>query len=218
MGTARRPFSSLLGDEGSRVVESWNHNSAYYGLVRSAVPDGCRDALDVGCGDGRLARSLAAPGRGVLGLDPSAAMVESARGHGAGVPGLEYRQGAFLDQDFAPESFDLVSFVASLHHMDQEAALTRASGLLRPGGRLVVIGLAATRTRGELVLSGLCVPLVRFNDLRPDFAAAPDMPVAAPDLSWREVRALSRRVLPGARYRRRLYYRYSVVWTKPAGL
>jgi SAM-dependent methyltransferase len=199
-------------------VEDWNHNVAYYRLVRSAVPDGCRDALDVGCGDGRLARSLAAPGRSVLGLDPSAAMVGLAREAGAGVSGLEYSRGLFLDHDFAPASFDFVSFVASLHHMDQEAALTRASGLLRPGGRLVVIGLAATRTPGELVLSGLCLPFVRFNDLRPDFATAPAMPVLEPDLSWREVRALARRVLPGARYRHRLYYRYSVVWTKPAGI
>lgn len=197
-------------------MEQWNHNSAYFPLVRRAAPRDCRDVLDVGCGDGRLARSLAAPGRRVLGLDPSAEMVRLARSHAEGVTGLELRRGGFLEQEFPPGSFDLVSFVASLHHMDQEAALVRARDLLRPGGRLVVIGLAATRSRMEYVVSGLCLPLVRFNNMRPDYAMAPGLPVADPDLSWREVRDLARRVLPGARYRHRLYYRYSLVWTKPA--
>jgi SAM-dependent methyltransferase len=197
-------------------MEDWNHNSAYFPLVRRAAPRQCRDVLDVGCGDGRLACSLAGPGRRVLGLDPSAAMIGLARARAAGVPGLEFRRGAFLEQPFAPGSFDLVSFVASLHHMDQEAALVRASELLRPGGRLVVVGLAATRTAGEWIRSGLCLPLVRFNNLRPDYAVAPGMPVADAELSWGEVRALGRRVLPGARFRQRLYYRYSLVWTKPA--
>lgn len=197
-------------------MEDWNHNSAYFPLVRRAAPDGCRDVLDVGCGDGRLARSLCGPGRRVLGLDPSAEMVALARTRGAGVAGLEFRQGAFLDQPFMPGSFDLVSFVASLHHMDQRAGLTRAAELLRPGGRLVVVGLAATRSPTEWIVSGLCLPFVRLNNLRPNYAMAPGMPVREADLSWREVRALARRVLPGVRYRHRLYYRYSLVWTKPA--
>lgn len=196
-------------------MEDWNHNSAYFPFVLRSAPRECRDVLDVGCGDGRLARLLAGPGRRVLGLDPSADMIGLARTRGAGVAGLEFRQGAFLDQPFTPESFDLVSFVASLHHMDQRAGLLRAAELLRPGGRLVVVGLAATRSPMEWIVSGLCLPFVRINNLRPSYAMAPGMPVRQAELSWREVRALSRRVLPGVRYRHRLYYRYSLVWTKP---
>lgn len=200
-------------------MQDWNHNSAYFPLVRRAArrvqqrrgPDGL-DVLDVGCGDGQLARSLAGPHRRVLGLDPSAAMVELARERHAGVAGLEFRQGAFLEQGFAPASFDLVSFVASLHHMDEQAALAHAAELLRPGGRLVVVGLAANRSPGDWILSALRLPLVRFNNLRPDYATAPGMPIAQADLSWHEVRALARRALPGVRYRRRLYYRYSLEW------
>ncbi|CAM5436502.1 hypothetical protein [Streptomyces canus] len=29
----------------------WNHNVHYHRLVLDAVPDDCREALDVGCGD-----------------------------------------------------------------------------------------------------------------------------------------------------------------------
>jgi hypothetical protein len=34
--------------------------------------------------------------------------------------------------------------------------------------------------------------------------------------SYGEIRALARRVLPGARFRHRLLWRYSITWTKPA--
>jgi hypothetical protein len=34
-------------------------------------------------------------------------------------------------------------------------------------------------------------------------------------MTYRQVRRLAGRVLPGGRYRRRLYWRYSLVWHKP---
>ena len=43
--------------------------------------------------------------------------------------------------------------------------------------------------------------------------AAPSL--AAP-ATFAEARRLAERVLPGVRYRRRLLFRYSLVWTKPA--
>lgn len=199
----------------------WNHNVAYYHLVRRAVPSGSRDLLDVGCGRGQLAAELAAADRGrhVIGLDPSDAMIEAARAAHPDAPGLEFVAGDFLACQIAPESFDFVSFVASLHHMDQARALAKAAEILRPGGRLVVIGLARAVTLPEKSVSGLCAPLAWFNDLRPDFDGADGngMPVVEPLLGWRATAEMARAALPGARFRRRLYFRYSLRWTKPGG-
>jgi hypothetical protein len=36
-----------------------------------------------------------------------------------------------------------------------------------------------------------------------------------PPLTYRDMRRLATDVLPGARYRRHLYWRYSQVWAKP---
>lgn len=47
-----------------------------------------------------------------------------------------------MNHPLEPASFDFIASVASLHHMDVAAALVRMRSLLRPGGRLVVIGLA----------------------------------------------------------------------------
>ena len=193
----------------------WNHNTAYYRLVRRSVPRGGRDLLDVGCGRGRLARELSGPGRRVLGLDPSAEMVSAARQANAGVAGLEFDVGDFLTAEIPPDSFDFVSFVASLHHMDQARALAKAAEILRPGGRLVVIGLARAVTLPEEIVSALCAPVAWFNDLRPDFGGLGVAPVSEPVLGWHETRKLLLDALPGASFRRRLYFRYSLVWTKP---
>jgi SAM-dependent methyltransferase len=194
----------------------WNHNVAYHRLVRRFVPPGSRDLLDVGCGRGLLARELSGQGRRVLGLDPSAEMVDAAREANAGVAGLEFVEGDFLTAELAPDSFDFVSFVASLHHMDQGRALAKAAEILRPGGRLVAIGLARTVTLHEELVTALCAPVAWFNDLRPDFGEPEGIPIVEPELGWQQTRTLLCDALPGARFRRRLYFRYSLVWTKPS--
>jgi len=47
----------------------WNHNIHYYDLVLRSVPKGCRRALDAGCGQGLLARRLAARSEEVIAMD-----------------------------------------------------------------------------------------------------------------------------------------------------
>lgn len=202
------------------MPDYWNHNVAYHPLVLDAVPAHCRDALDVGCGDGLLARKLAAPGRRVTGIDVSAAMIESARSLNENAEGqsgrLEFFEGDFLDLTFPEAGFDFVCFVASVHHMDSTAALTKAAALLRPGGCLVVVGLARNATPVDWLISALCLPATRLHNLRPSFGRPDGMPVADAALSWGEVREQARELLPGARYQHHLHYRYSLRWTKPA--
>jgi hypothetical protein len=43
----------------------------------------------------------------------------------------------------------------------------------------------------------------------------PGAPIMDPQMTWAEVRATARRLLPGVRYRRHLLFRYSLVWRKP---
>jgi len=40
-------------------------------------------------------------------------------------------------------------------------------------------------------------------------------PVRPAPLTYRDTRRLAARLLPGARFRRRLYWRYSLIWAKP---
>ncbi len=121
----------------------------------------------------------------------------------------------FIEADFlAHASTPFVCANTSLHHMDFTAALTIMARLLRPAGRLAVIGLAADKSLADRLVGATGVPTALFYRAiyRKGESGAP---VMDPDLSWREVRAEAARLLPGVRYRRLVLWRYSLLWTKP---
>ena len=191
----------------------WNHNIQYHPVVLAAVPDGCRRALDVGCGEGRLTRELRHSVRHVIGLDPDAASIELARANAA--PDLEYLVGDLLTYPFEPESFDLVTSVASLHHMDATAGLTRMAALLRPGGVLAVIGLARSRLPADLPRELAAVVGHRVHALTKPVWEHPSPKVWPPPETYTGMRRLAENLLPGVRFRRHVLWRYSLAWTKP---
>lgn len=183
--------------------------------------------MDVGCGTGALVDRLRRAGATVVGLDADATMTAATAARFAGDPGVTARQGRFEDVP-ADGSFDVVTMVASLHHMDLEPALRHAAGVLAPGGRLLVVGLArigAPRDLAVDLVSSFANPVVGMvKHPRPVRGVAdsdpaddgPPMPVRSARETYGEVRETARRVLPGARFRRRLFFRYTLEWTRPA--
>ncbi|MBX6386614.1 MAG: class I SAM-dependent methyltransferase [Microbispora sp.] len=193
----------------------WNTNVARHPGILRAVPEDCGDALDVGCGDGLLARKLTARAKRVTGVDRSPEMIARARELSAGRPELTFVEGDFLTTVLPAEAYDFVCSVSAIHHMDFEAALTRMRDLLRPGGTLVVVGLAREASPAEWAATIAAAPIVRIVKLLRRAREPEGMPVAAPRMSYGEVRAAARRLLPGVRYRRHVLRRYSLTWTKP---
>ncbi|MEV5750621.1 class I SAM-dependent methyltransferase [Actinoallomurus sp. NPDC052308] len=195
----------------------WNHNTHYHRLVLDAMPDPCDAALDVGCGEGLLARRLATRAGRVTGVDRSAEMIEQARARAdRSAPGaMEFVAADFLRHPFPEGAYDLVCSVAAIHHMDFTSAVTRMADLLRPGGTLVIVGLARNRTPQDWAFDLAVLPAIVVIDRVHGKTDPAGMPMAAPEMSWGEVRGEARRLLPGARFRRHLYWRYSVRWRKP---
>jgi ubiquinone/menaquinone biosynthesis C-methylase UbiE len=191
----------------------WNHNVHYQPVILNAVPPGCRAALDVGCGDGMLVDRLAEHCAEVTGIDRDPRMIALARARQPQAR-VTFIEADFLAHDFQPASFDFVCANTSLHHMDFAAALTKVAKVLRPGGRLAVVGLAADRSATDLLASAPGVPAALFyrTIYRKGGSGAPIMD---PEMSWRQVRTEAGRLLPGVRYRRHLLYRYSLRWQKP---
>lgn len=190
----------------------WNHNLHYLPVLLAAVPPGCARALDVGCGEGILARELRRTVPHVTGIDADAAIVAKAKTHGGDV---EYLLGDFLSAPFAPGAFDFVASVAALHHMDPERALTRMADVLRPGGVLALLGLARDRYPVDLPRSALATVVSRAHRLRTDAWESSAPTIWPPAHTYGEIRAVAEAALPAARLRRHLLWRYSLVWTKP---
>ena len=192
----------------------WNHNVHYQPVILNAVPPGCDTALDVGCGDGLLAGRLAGRCQQVTGIDRDPRMITLARAQA--YPHVTFIEADFLSYPFEAASFDFVCANTSLHHMDFTAALTTLARLLKPGGQLAVVGLAANKSLADLLVAVGCTPVaLAYRAIRRKGGSG--APIMDPDHSWREARAMAGAALPGVRYRRHLLWRYSLLWRKPGG-
>ena len=207
----------LLREDVSVTNDYWNHNVAFHRrIVRDTALRG-GSALDAGCGDGLLLARLATVCRRVVGLEPDEQAVARARGRLKQIPQAEVLLDDVMDPDLPQRigTFETVSCVATLHHLPLEPALARLSELVAPGGRLIIVGLAANRGLWDWVLSALAVlPLRMIGALRRERS---DIGVVTrpPRESLAEIRAAASRMLPEARIRRRFYYRYTLMWDRP---
>ena len=105
--------------------------------ARATLP-GAR-VLDVGCGGGILAESMAARGADVTGIDLSEKPLSVASLHGL-ESGMRVRYERIAAEDLAarePGRFDVVTCMEMLEHVPDPAAVVRACAtLVRPGGQV----------------------------------------------------------------------------------
>lgn len=103
-------------------------------LFLEIVPAPSGRTLDLGCGEGRLARDLAALGHDVVGIDASTAMIAAAR---EAAPKMELHVADAASLPFADGSFGLVVAFMSLQDVDDlRGAIREAARVLARGGRL----------------------------------------------------------------------------------
>ncbi|WDL99230.1 class I SAM-dependent methyltransferase [Alicyclobacillus sp. ALC3] len=198
----------------------WNHNTAFHEeLVADAKNRGGR-VLDVGCGDGLLLQRLAPFVEQVVGIDPDPEAIVHARQRLSAVSNVSLVVGDFLTMPVPSqeELFSSVICVATLHHMAPRSALLKMRQVLAPGGRLLIVGLAAEKSIMDVVVVGLLALPIRVVDRIHGGMKDPDVRIVDPKESLREIRQVAHEVIPEAVIRRRFYYRYLLSWDKPKGI
>jgi ubiquinone/menaquinone biosynthesis C-methylase UbiE len=89
--------------------------------------------LDLGCGDGQIARALAAQGSDVLGVDPTQLHIDVAIERGGGPT---YLLGGATQIPAPDNSFDAVVACLVFEHIDQmDEAMTEVARVLKPQGQ-----------------------------------------------------------------------------------
>ncbi|MFI7006520.1 class I SAM-dependent methyltransferase [Streptomyces sp. NPDC050145] len=195
----------------------WDHNAHFHRWILRQVPKHFDRALDIGSGTGDLARLLGHRANKVLGVDSDPVIVAQAR-HltPTGTPV------AFTVADAMTNTpagrFEVITCVAAIHHLPFAQALDTFRRLLAPGGRLVVVGLFRPQTRGDHLLGLTSVPLnpamgwLKNKGRRSPRPLSMTAPTRAADMTFADLACTAQALLPGVQLRRRLFWRYTLVW------
>ncbi|MFD7663642.1 class I SAM-dependent methyltransferase [Streptomyces sp. NPDC059788] len=207
------------------AAHPWDHNAHYHRWLLRQLPRRFGLALDVGAGSGDLARLLAARADQVYGIDSDPAIIARAReltspqapvtftvaDAPTGIPGA------------SAGSYDVITCVATLHHLPLSDTLTAFRRLLAPGGTLVVVGLSRPQTLADHVLGTVAAPLNAATGWLKNRGRTSPRPVSMTartrpaETGFPDIVRTARGILPGARLRRRLFWRYTLVWHHTRG-
>ena len=127
--------------------------------------------------------------------------------------------------EFPVAQFDCVASIATLHHLPIAETLTKMRDALRAGGVLVILDLYQEEGLADLLTSALAAPVDKA--LRLLKTGRLTQPAEVRDawaehgrhdsyLTLAEIRQICASVLPGARVKRHLLWRYSITWKKGA--
>lgn len=140
-----RSVGSVSGDLSRRL---WEDHAEWWidGFTDGADPEyedqiiplvvqelaGVETVLDIGTGDGQIARALSATGCAVTGVDPTSAQISVAVERGGGP---RYVQSGACPLPFDDESFDAALACLVFEHIDDvDGAISEVARVLRPGG------------------------------------------------------------------------------------
>ena len=137
----RNKLAAVFGRPG--VADAYQHRPPYPGevfdLLGRLITDRPRAVLDIGAGEGALARPLAPRVDHVDAVDPSAAMVDAGRGRPGGRrSNLHWIVGA-AETAALGGPYALVTAGAALHWMSWKPTLARLLAVMTPNAFLAVV-------------------------------------------------------------------------------
>ncbi|MGH3332166.1 MAG: class I SAM-dependent methyltransferase [Nocardioidaceae bacterium] len=188
--------------------DRWNHNSHYYPLLRSLVPDAAREVLDIGCGEGSFCHYVATDTRAATGVDLDVKVLPRSTGQ------VRFLAASAEELPFQDATFDAVTMTMVLHHLPHTRALWEAARVLVPGGELLVLGGGRFGGPRDVPHEARDLVAHRLHSRNRSFWD-PGTVTAEPPMTWRETEEMLRRELRGCLYRRLPMWRYLARWRKP---
>ena len=154
----------------SQIAPEWmawartpNHDAfwAYRAALLGFIGRGEGEALDVGCGEGRVSRVLKDCGYRVTATDPVEAFISAAQQAGSAD---DYKVATAANLPFEDGSFDLVvAYNVLMDIEDVPAALREIGRVLRPSGTLIISIVHPFADRGRFVGPEPNAPFVIHN-------------------------------------------------------
>lgn len=198
----------------------WDHNAHYHRWILRQLPRRFGRALNVGSGSGDLARLLATRADEVRGVGSDPVITSRARALTPEATPVSFAVADALT-GLPAGPHDVITCVATIHHLPFTEALTSFRRHLAPGGTLVVVGLFRPQTATDHLLGAAAIPLNAATGWLKNKGRGAHRPVSMTartrpaDMTFSDIAGEAREVLPGARLRRRLFWRYTLSWRHP---
>lgn len=203
----------------------WNHNSHYHRFLLQQLPSHCQSVLDIGCGTGDFSRLLAERSNRLVAIDLSPKMIEVAKQRSRERTNIDFQVADILKWKFPVEEFDAIVSMATFHHLPLENLLPSLKAALKPGGKLLILDLLEHESIQDSLSDFIAIPLnwifqvLRNRHIRhsPEAAEAMREHLRTDKyLNLSQVRKVYTTAFRGAKIRKHLFWRYSVVWEKPS--
>ncbi|KUO70564.1 MAG: hypothetical protein APF77_22050 [Clostridia bacterium BRH_c25] len=201
----------------------WDHNRHYHKYLLRHMSEQCGLSLDIGCGTGEFSRLLARKYEGVQGIDLSPEMIKKAIEISQGYDNISYSLGDILEHPLEENNYDCIVSIATMHHLPLERMLNIADKSLRQGGTFLVLDLYKQQSIVDFIYSAAAIPInLLFMLFKTGHLRKSEEEIKAWDehgkhdnyLTIKEVKQACRNILPGAKVKRHLFWRYSLVWKK----
>jgi ubiquinone/menaquinone biosynthesis C-methylase UbiE len=156
MSTNNSEQNARVRDQFSKQAERYaelinsSKDTTLPALLEAVKPTTDDRMLDVGCGTGRFAITLAPLVAKAVGIDLTSAMLEQARKAQAAahVENIEWQQGDVADLPFADGEFTLVTCKAMLHHVTEPLrVIAEMSRVCARGGHVLAADLTPARDK-----------------------------------------------------------------------
>jgi SAM-dependent methyltransferase len=202
---------------------SWSANDYYQPYLLKHLPSHIEHALEIGCGTGAFARQLATRSTHVTALDLSPEKVRLAQQRSSTHPNIHFQVADVLDWPFPSAHYDCIASIATLHHLSLDIMLVHMRDALKPGGTLLILDLVRGNSIADIFSSLLAAPLnFTLRSFHTQSLTIPAEVRTAWDEHGRtdtyptidEVKRACAEIIPGAKVKKHLMWRYSIVWQK----
>ena len=136
---------------------------------------------------------------------------------------IDFQIADAMTWEFPIEQFDCVASIATLHHLPIEKMLSQMKEALKINGTLIILDLFQPEGLSDALTSTLAAPaniilrLVKTGRLREPREvrkAWAEHGRSDSYLTLSQIRQVCASVLPGAKVRKHLLWRYSITWKK----
>ena len=124
---------SALRDEKMSAVDK------AFGLVEGLK---VKNALEIGCGNGKLSHYVAAISENVLAIDISENAIKWARKINKCMPNVQYQRTDMITDDFGSKKFDFIFCSEVLYYLDRSQlpnVILKIISLLKPNGKVLLV-------------------------------------------------------------------------------